>query len=164
MFLTCSWMRIRQKWGWIVIVVIFFLLSALVAIKYLFLFVNASRIKIRVKLWQPMFSRLFCFDIWSVLIQHRTPAQVARVLDFGAKFQIVEIRILRETEGLQFRKFPWFLNVCYKAGNSNAFLFKFLLVIQFANNPNFNTFQTQRRSRWDEINRPVKYTYCCNRL
>ena len=44
-----------------------------------------------------MFSRLFCFDL--ILIQRqRGSAQGAHVLDFGAKLQIVAIRILRETE------------------------------------------------------------------
>ena len=47
-----------------------------------------------------MFSRLFCFDL--ILIQRqRGSAQGAHVLDFGAKLQIVAIRILRETERLK---------------------------------------------------------------
>ena len=49
-----------------------------------------------------MYSRLFCYDIWVwILIQHRHSQSALRALDLGAKFQIVAIRILRETEGLK---------------------------------------------------------------
>ena len=45
-----------------------------------------------------MYSRLFCYDIWVWYWFNTGGTQ--RALDIGAKFQIVAIRIIRETEGL----------------------------------------------------------------
>ena len=50
---------------------------------------------------------------WSVLTFDSTSNAVARALDFGAKFQVVEIRILRETEGLlTVQKIPLIPELC----------------------------------------------------
>ena len=92
-----------------------------------------------------------------------SPAQVARrVPDFGAKFQIVEIWILRETEGLLTNQKISLIPECVL--QSRQFKCIYILITNFYSLlhlpiiPNFNTFQTQRRSRWDEISRAVKYT------
>ena len=84
---------------------------------------NYSRLhKTRVKfqMWQPMYSRLFCYDIY----WFNTGTQ--RALDLGAKFQIVAIRILRETEGSNEIRDTTFSSMTFMSFIWNKFVLMFI--------------------------------------
>ena len=161
MFITRPWMRIIPKWGWIFRAVFFLLSVWRHSYNYLFLFVNAS-MSLESKFVSNCDNR--CFHDFFVLTFDQIWFNVERRHKSRAACQI----LARNFKSSKFefygkRKGYWQFRCIY------ILITNFYWLLHLPIIPNFNTFQTQRRSRWDEISRAVKYTQllqqtivCCN--